>query len=160
MRRSCAVWTMALLAFACPSPAWADATLFVGATTTPANRAVKGLALGVGFLAIGVEFEYASTSQDDRANAPALKTGSGNVLLQSPVPVFGFQPYITAGMSLYRERIDARSQTGFAPNTGGGVKVSLAGPLQLRVDYRVFKLGRDALYSPAHRVYAGLNLKF
>jgi len=28
------------------------------------------------------------------------------------------------------------------------------------VDYRVFKLGSGALYSPAHRVYAGLNLSF
>lgn len=160
MGRHWTVWTMALLIVACPLVARADATLFVGATTTPANRAVKGLALGVGFLAIGVEFEYASTSKDDRASAPLLRTGSGNVLLQTPVPLFGFQPYITAGMSLYRERLETRSHTGFAPNTGGGVKVSLAGPLQLRVDYRVFRLGRDALYSPAHRVYAGLNLKF
>jgi len=30
----------------------------------------------------------------------------------------------------------------------------------LRVDYRVFKLGSGALYSPAHRVYVGLNLTF
>ena len=42
----------------------------------------------------------------------------------------------------------------------GNDSVSLAGPLQLRVDYRVFKLGSSALNSPAHRVYAGLNLKF
>jgi hypothetical protein len=34
------------------------------------------------------------------------------------------------------------------------------GPLRLRVDYRAFKLGSGALYSPAHRGYAGLNLKF
>jgi hypothetical protein len=40
------------------------------------------------------------------------------------------------------------------------VKISLVGPLALRVDYRVFKLGSGALYSPAHRIYAGLNLKF
>jgi hypothetical protein len=40
------------------------------------------------------------------------------------------------------------------------VKVSLAGPLRLRIDYRVFHLGSDALYSPSHRLYAGLNLKF
>ena len=52
------------------------------------------------------------------------------------------------------------SHTGFAPNSGGGVKVNLAGPVRLRVDYRVFKLGSGALYSPAHRVYAGINLKF
>ena len=41
-----------------------------------------------------------------------------------------------------------------------GVKVSLAGPFRLRVDYRIFKLGSGALNSPTHRVYAGLNLKF
>jgi hypothetical protein len=40
------------------------------------------------------------------------------------------------------------------------VKVTLAGPIRLRVDYRVFKLGSGALYTPAHRIYAGLNLKF
>jgi hypothetical protein len=45
-------------------------------------------------------------------------------------------------------------------NNGLGVKVNLLGPVRLRVDYRVFRLGRDALHSPAHRVYAGLNLKF
>ncbi len=40
------------------------------------------------------------------------------------------------------------------------MKVTLAGPIRLRVDYRLLKLGSGALYSPAHRVYAGLNLKF
>ena len=50
--------------------------------------------------------------------------------------------------------------TSFLLNTGGGVKISLVGPLRLRVDYRVFKLGSDALYSPAHRIYLGVNLKF
>ena len=43
---------------------------------------------------------------------------------------------------------------------GGGVKIALAGPLRLRVDYRVFKLGTGARFSPSHRIYAGLNLKF
>ena len=37
---------------------------------------------------------------------------------------------------------------------------ALAGPLRLRVDYRVFRLGTGARYSPSHRIYAGLNLKF
>jgi hypothetical protein len=36
----------------------------------------------------------------------------------------------------------------------------LIGPVRLRVDYRVFRLGSGALHSPAHRIYAGLNLKF
>jgi len=52
------------------------------------------------------------------------------------------------------------TQRGLGYNTGGGVKIALVGPLRVRIDYRVFKLGGGALYSPAHRVYAGLNLKF
>ena len=44
--------------------------------------------------------------------------------------------------------------------TGGGVKITLAGPLRLPLAYRAFKLGNGALSSPAHRVYAGLNLRF
>ena len=103
----------------------------------------------------------AATASDDIASAaPVLKTFMGDALLQSPIPIFRFQPYVTTGGGIYRETFGAHQQTGFGTNVGGGVKVSLAGPLRLRVDYRVFKLGSGALYSPAHRFYAGLNLKF
>jgi opacity protein-like surface antigen len=89
-----------------------------------------------------------------------LRTGSGNMLLQTPFMIHGFQPYVTAGIGMYRERLGTHTDTGLAPNTGGGVKIALAGPLRLRLDYRVFKLGSGAPYTPAHRLYAGLNLKF
>ncbi len=141
-------------------PAWADATLFLGVNTTPANRAVRGGALGAGLLVIGFEGEYAFTPDDPQAAAPSLTTGSGNVLIQTPVAVLGLQPYLTTGAGLYRETLGTHHDTSFSLNTGGGVKISLVGPLRLRVDYRVFKLGSDAIYSPAHRLYAGLNLKF
>ena len=141
------------------APARADITAFIGANTTPANRQVRGGAVGVGLLVIGFEAEYAFTPDDPRASAPSLKTGIGNVVLQSPVPIFGLQPYFTTGGGFYQEQLALHSDTGFALNTGGGVKVSLVGPLRLRVDYRIFKLGSGALHSPAHRIYAGLNLK-
>ena len=160
MHRIAVVGLLAALAIGIAAPAHADATLFVGANTTPANRATRGMAVGVGLLAFAVEFEYSNTAADATIGAPSLRTGSGNLLLQSPAHFFGFQPYFTLGAGLFRERLGAHSTTSFSPNTGGGVKVSLAGPLQLRVDYRVFKLGHGALFSPAHRVYAGLNLKF
>ena len=142
------------------APARADITAFIGANTTPANRQVLGGALGFGVLIIGFEGEYAFTPDDPRAAAPSLKTGIANVVLQSPVPFFGIQPYFTTGGGFYQEELGLHSDTGFALNTGGGVKVTLAGPLRLRVDYRIFKLGSGALHSPAHRIYAGLNLKF
>jgi opacity protein-like surface antigen len=145
--------------FLVAAPARADITGFVGANLTPGNRHVLGGALGVGLLVIGFEGEYAFTPDDPKASAPSLATGMGNVLLQTPVAIFGFQPYFTSGAGLYRETLGAHQDTSFGFNTGGGVKISLIGPLRLRVDYRVFKLGSDALYSPAHRIYVGLNLK-
>lgn len=140
-------------------PARADLTAFIGANTTPANRQVRGAALGFGLLVVAFEVEYAYTPDDLTATAPSLKTGMGNVILQTPVAFMGFQPYFTTGGGLYQEELGTHSDTGIGFNTGGGVKVSLAGPIRLRVDYRVFKLGSGALNSPAHRFYAGLNLK-
>jgi len=140
-------------------PARADITAFLGANTTPANRQVRGGALGFGLLIVGFEIEYAFTPDDLTATAPSLKTGMGNVILQTPVAFMGFQPYFTTGGGFYQEELGTHSDTGIGLNTGGGVKVSLAGPIRLRVDYRVFKLGSGALNSPAHRFYAGLNLK-
>jgi hypothetical protein len=152
----------ALLLVAYAAPARADITAFIGANTTPDNRQTRGFAVGAGLLVIGFEFEYADTTDSTTPGtlAPSLKTGMGNVLLQTPFAIAGFQPYFTTGGGIYRETLGAHQDTGFGLNTGGGVKVSLIGPLRLRVDYRVFKLGSGALYSPAHRVYAGLNLKF
>jgi hypothetical protein len=149
-----------LLILTVAAPARADVTAFIGANMTPANRQVRGGAFGLGLLIVGFEAEYAFTPDDPRATAPSLQTGMGNVLLQSPVPFFGFQPYFTTGGGLYRETLGLHRTTGVGLNTGGGVKVNLVGPLRLRVDYRIFKLGSGALNSPAHRIYAGLNLKF
>ena len=160
MRFTRALVLAAVLSAAGASSAFADITGFIGANTTPGNRQTLGAAVGFGFLMVGFEFEYAVTTDDPSAGAPSLKTGMANVLLQTPVPFAGFQPYVIAGGGLYNETLADHSDTSFGSNLGGGVKMSLAGPLALRVDYRVFKLGSGALYSPAHRIYAGLNLKF
>lgn len=142
------------------APAFADITGFIGANMTPKNRHNQGFAAGVGLLVVGFEFEYGSTPDEPTHLAPALTTGSGNVLVQTPFAIFGFQPYATTGGGIYRETLGTREKTGFALNTGGGVKISLLGPVRLRLDYRVFTLGDAALESTVQRVYAGLNLKF
>lgn len=140
------------------APARADITAFLGANTTPDNRLTRGGAIGVGLIIVGFELEYAVTSEDPIAAAPSLKTGMGNVLIQAPFS--DFQPYLTTGVGLFNESLGTHSETSFATNAGGGVKIGLAGPVRVRVDYRVFRLGGDALNSPAHRIYVGLNLKF
>jgi opacity protein-like surface antigen len=160
MRLTRAAIVATLLTLAGSTPAFADLTGFIGANLTPANRVVRGVSVGAGLLLIGLEFEYANTLDDPKAAAPELTTGMGNVLLQPPFAIFGLQPYATTGAGAYREQLGSIRHTGFGFNTGGGVKITLLGPLRLRVDYRVFRLGSGALHSPAHRVYAGLNLKF
>ena len=151
---------VALFCAASATPALADITVFIGANTTPANRQVRGVALGAGLLVVAFEFEYASTTDDPSALAASLKTGMGNVLFQTPVALMGVQPYVTTGAGLYREELGTHQDTSIGFNTGAGAKITLTGQVRLRVDYRVFKLGSGALSSPAHRVYVGLNLKF
>jgi hypothetical protein len=162
MRHIRAIALLALVfAVLYPASARADATLFLGANTSPANRTVRGAAIGGGLVIVGFEFEYADTTEDATAGAPSLKTGMGNVLLQTPVAFAGIQPYFTVGGGVYHEELGtAISNTGFGMNTGGGVKISLVGPIRLRVDYRVMTLKNGALITPAHRIYAGINLKF
>jgi hypothetical protein len=143
-----------------PSRAAADVTAFLGITPTPENRAARGFAFGFGLLVIGFEFEYANTVEDGLEGLPSLQTGAGNVLLQTPVEVSGVQLYATAGAGLYRERLLERQETSFATNVGGGAKIRLAGPLRLRLDYRVFRLQGDPLHQTYQRFYAGANLGF
>ena len=152
---------LALLLTGVAQPAFADLTAFVGANRTPTNRTVRGAAIGLSLLIIGFEFEYADTSEDRAANAPSLKTGMFNILLQTPFGgIAGLQFYGTVGGGAYRERLDMHEETGVGGNVGGGVKVSLAGPLRARFDYRLFTLRGAPLHGRQQRVYVGLNLAF
>jgi hypothetical protein len=150
--------TAILLALA--TPAWADFTAFVGTSTTPSARMGRGFAFGAGLLVVGFEFEYSDIKEDLVEGAPSLRTGMGNVIVQTPFAIHRLQPYFTTGGGLFRERLGDATETSFGANTGGGVKISLLGPLRARVDYRVFTLRGDPLFSTVHRVYIGGNLKF
>ena len=71
------------------------------------------------------------------------------------------QFYATGGGGVFRESLEEITETNVGWNIGGGVKMNLAGPLRLRLDYRVFNLlGNDVRHSKPQRFYAGLNLKF
>jgi hypothetical protein len=160
MRLSTVLLLSTLVLAATPQPAAADATAFLGATTTPSSRPVRGFAGGVSLLVVGFEFEYANTPSDEDDDDPSLRTFMGNVLLQTPFPIAGMQFYFTTGAGGFRERLADHQETHLGVNTGGGVKVSLFGPLRVRLDYRVFKLRGEPLHSVVHRVYAGANLAF
>jgi hypothetical protein len=89
---------------AVPATAAADATLFLGVNPTPSNRVVRGFALGVTVLVVGIEFEYASAVEDVEEGAPSLNTGMGNLIVQTPFPISGMQFYGTAGAGICARR--------------------------------------------------------
>jgi opacity protein-like surface antigen len=168
MRKLLIAATLLLLT---PLPAFADLTAFLGRTTTPEGRNNKGFAIGTGLLIVGFEFEFSSTdealtidSASTAANdAPALKTYMFNGLLQTPIPIARMQFYGTVGGGVYRETLSTdpgNDGTNFGTNVGGGAKITLAGPLRLRVDYRVFSLRGSPRHSTVQRFYGGVNLKF
>ena len=153
------------------TPARADFTAFVGAQTSPSTRLATGLSIGASFLVLGFEFEYAHVGGDDTCPslsslvdcAPTVRTGMANLLVQTPRGVVPkMQLYATVGGGFFRERFDALDiqETGAGTNVGGGAKIELAGPLRLRLDYRVFKFTGDSVYQKPQRFSVGLNLAF
>jgi opacity protein-like surface antigen len=145
---------------AIPSTARADITAFLGVNPTPTNRTAKGFAVGAGLIIVGFEFEYAHSNEDVSEGSPSLRTFMFNGLLQTPVPIAGMQFYGTAGGGVYRETLNDNSETNVGVNLGGGVKISLIGPVRLRLDYRVTTLQGDPRYPRPQRFYAGVNFKF
>lgn len=146
-----------------PATAFADATAFIGLHTNPERQAMRGLAGGFSLVIVGFEAEYAQAGEDESAGVPSLLTVSGNIYVQTPIPVFGTRFYLTTGTGVYREQVDSidHQETNLVFNTGGGAKVTLVGPLRVRLDYRVLKLRGETLRpSTVHRLYAGLNLAF
>jgi hypothetical protein len=152
-----------------PSTAFADLTAFIGSNTTPTRRATRGLSVGTGLIIFGFEFEYSSTDEDlDVApgldnRAPELKTYMFNGLLQTPVPIARTQFYGTLGGGVYHETLSIEpngDETNFGTNIGGGAKITIVGPLRLRLDYRIFNLRGNARQAHPQRLYAGINLKF
>lgn len=176
MRRICLIVPSALLGLLLgASTAHADLTAFIGAQSNPSTRMTRGVSGGSGFLIVAFEGEYAQTSADEVCApligsggcAPSVRTVMFNGLVQTPRGIIPkIQLYATAGGGYYRIRYESLDvqDTGFGTNLGGGVKIDLAGPLRLRLDYRIFKLtdafDAEGLDPVSQRFYAGVNLAF
>lgn len=140
-----------------PAVARADVTAFWGAGTTPVTRASRGLAFGVSLVVVGFEVEYGNTVENADESAPSLRTGTINGLIQTPTKT---QLYVTVGGGFYHEGLGTEGVTGFGTNLGGGIKLPLAGPLRLRVDYRVFSLHGSPRFRSSQRIYGAMNFNF
>lgn len=163
------ILTLALVILAgSAAPARADITAFIGASprsVLPDCRCgdgskfstLKGFSVGAGLIIVGWEFEFAHVGEDTERSLTGLKTYSGNFIVQTPTST---QLYATTGVEAYRENLGTFQETYFGTNIGGGVKVKLAGPLRVRVDYRIFKLQGEPIHDVYQRFYVGANLKF
>ena len=69
--RAAALLSLAIL-LAIPATASADFTAFLGTNPTPVNRVTTGLAVGVGLVIVGFEFEYGHTRENFDELAPSL----------------------------------------------------------------------------------------
>ena len=142
-------------------PALADATAFVGLTATPTARRAAGFAVGGGLPIIRWEIEYSRTLEDLARAAPYVHTVMGNLVVQVPVPIRRMRFYGTTGLGIWGE--SSRNGIGdiaTGTNIGGGAMMTLAGPLRLRLDYRVFSFRGSPDDPKRQRFYAGLNLAF
>lgn len=153
LTRVALVWLL-LTGFAVP--ARADATVFFG-VTPPKSRPTIGFAFGLfGDTAVGFELE--SARRIERAREREFEAFGVNVMVRLPIRAHGARLYASAGFG-----ISSAGEAGYT-NIGMGTKVLLAGPLQLRVDYRFFRFpeeGRNeevGLYP--HRLAVGLTLPF
>ena len=86
---------------------------------------------------------------------PALKAGATHLLLDN----MGFDE-LRACVALVGGKVPTEASGDFSTAVGGGAKISLAGPLRVRFDYRLFNLRGRPRHDQVHRVYAGLNLMF
>jgi len=158
MKMRLAALALALIAVT-PATARADATAFFGRNFAGDDRAnTRGFAIGASMLVLGFEFEYANSSEDLTTSQPSLRTTAGNVSVQT----YGlpFQLYATTGAGYYSERLGSDEETGLLLNSGGGVKIKLAGPLRVRIDYRIFTLKGSPRHTNVQRFYGGVNLAF
>jgi hypothetical protein len=158
MKRACIVTllTLAVLTLR-PAPAAADGTAFLGFSPTVTTRSTTGFAVGVSLLVVGFEFEYAHLNEATTAGAPGLDTYAFNALVMTPTRM---QLYATAGGGFYHESLATVSNTNVGINVGGGVKVPLAGPIRLRIDYRVMTLNGSPVTKTVQRIYFGANIAF
>ena len=142
-----------------PKAAHADITAFLGAFLTPTRQPVQGVSVGFKILMAGAEFEVFRAAEDLKAHRAEIQAGSASVLVETPtgrVKLYGL-----LGAGLYRELVGGVSgATSTSVHVGGGVKVTLAGPIGLRVDYRLINLNGRVEDKRQQRVYAGVRVDF
>ena len=138
--RSMMLGLVALLVLASATPAYSDGTLFFGGITAGAVRPTADVAIGVVRSVGGFELDYAQTTGAGTLARHSIGTFGVNLVLQTPPRANGLQFLGFVGFGLYGETTGIGgpgSGEVLYKTIGGGTKVPLAGPLKVRLDYRV-----------------------
>lgn len=150
-----------ILPTALAGTAYADLTAFGGTHRATASPWTLGVSLGLSLRLTGIEFEYARTPADAAAGTASLETGMASLLFHTPLDRLGpLQFYGAVGAGVYRERLAGWENRSAGVNAGGGVTITIAEPLRLRLDYRRFTLRGARHRRSPERVYAGVTLAF
>ena len=161
-------WIFAAFVLAAAVPARADATAYVGAIVAGSARPTVGVAFGqFGSRAIGGEVDYWHTVAA-APNEASISAISANVILQSSSRTHRYQFYGVAGFGVYGETLQGTGSGEVGTvDIGGGTKLTLAGRMKVRLDYRVFLLGEatDAaagfvVHRHPQRLTAGFTVAF
>ena len=105
----------------------------------PKNFGVFGFRFGIGKKVFGSESTFAYNPNFIDTNTKAFILNQ-NLMVQAPTP--GVRPYATAGVGTFITKGAGLTDIGqkFALNYGGGLKVTLAGPVGGRFDVRGYMI--------------------
>jgi hypothetical protein len=143
----------------------ADATVLAGLLSAGGPRPSVGFAFGYCPSVAGFEIEYFGTpggSTTDHSSAGGIFAS----LVVQPATASKVQLFAIGGLGIWGETFADGSGVSYAKNIGGGVKIPIARPLRLRLDYRLFVVGdlEDGDRGPTtkypQRFSAGLQLVF
>jgi hypothetical protein len=159
-------WLAALIVMV-PVSARGDATVLLGLMSGDGPRPSVGAAFSYCPSVAGFEIEYLGTLGGETAGHSSAGGIFGSVIVQLPTSS-NVQFFAMGGFGVWGETFADGKGTGElgAKNIGGGVKIRIAGPLRLRLDYRLFVLGdsQDGDRGPStkhpQRFSAGLHLVF
>jgi hypothetical protein len=132
-----------MLLSAAAAPASADATLSFGLQTSSAPHPTIAVAWGRWPGTVGFEVEYAGTVGTATEARPFVGTITVNALVLTPVRIRRARVYALGGFGVYGEQGGGRGSGEVAArDLGVGTRIPIGGALNMRVDYRLFLLGR------------------
>lgn len=153
------------------APVHADGILSFGPTVSTQARPTVAASFGT-FIensCLGWELEFADTLGNGNPGRRSMGTFGASFLVQSPIRRERLRVYGAVGFGIFGGDLPDGRASGEVSytNFGGGLKLNMAGPLLIRVDYRVVRLGEapdanPALYEHTHfqRVLVGIGLAF